>query len=176
MSAAIEELAVPWDPTKAQERLTRRRRMLISRLISLAITVAVVIGLYLWQRREAEGPALLVISAVVVAISLAWVVGSAIGYRWARRERAEVGEGLALRVGRPGIELAGLFAPWPDVAELTAVRGRVGASPRLRLTTTSGTQASVAWDQIDLYPATLDSAVRAYSAGRTGVDLTALDA
>lgn len=171
----IEVLAVPWDATKAEERVARRRRMLISRLISFAITVAVVIGLYLWQRSRTPGAGLVVLSIVIVVIALAWVVAYAIGYRRAKRQRAEVGSGLALRVGRPGVEVAGLFARWEEVAALGAVRGRLGASPRLQLTTTGGSQASVAWDQIEVWPATLDSAVRAYSGGRRGVDLEALD-
>jgi hypothetical protein len=39
----------------------------------------------------------------------------------------------------------------------------------------TGSQASVSFEQIPTYPATLDTTARAFSGGRHGVDLTALD-
>jgi len=170
-----EHLAVPYDPTRVEEKLARRRRMLRSRLVSLALTVVIVVGLYLWQRSRAPGSSLLVVTLVVLGVAVAWTVAYAVAYARAKRERASVGTGFALRVGRPGVEVAGLFVPWPQVASLAAVRGRLGRSPQLRLTTTEGAQASVPFDQIDVRPATVDSTVRAYSGGRHGVHLAELD-
>lgn len=168
-----DELAVAYDPSAAEQTLLRRRRRLRSRIVSFGITVVIVIGLALWP--QTRGPGLLVASAVILAISLAWVVAYGIGYTRARRARAEVGAGLALRIGRPGVQVAGVFAPWAEVTGVEAVRGRLGSSARLRLSTITGAQSSVAFDQIDVMPATVDAAVRAYSGSRHGVDLTALD-
>jgi membrane protein YdbS with pleckstrin-like domain len=171
----IEELAVPYDPSRAEEKVRRRRRMMWSRVVSLGITVAVVIGLYLWQRSRSPGAGLIGVSVAIVAASVAWLVAYLIAYRRARKERDEVGTGFALRIGRPGVQVAGLFAPWPDVAALATTRGGLGRSARLQLTTEGGAVASVPLDQVDVRPATLDSTARAYSAGRHGVDLNALD-
>ena len=93
-----------------------------------------------------------------------------VGYVQAKRELASVREGVALRIGRAGVQVADAFAYWPQVSSLHVVKGRVGRSPRLaprprrRL-------GEVPLDQLDVLPATLDTTARAYSAGRHGVDL-----
>lgn len=170
-----DHLAVPYDASRIEEKLARRRRLLRGRLISLGLTVAIVVGLYLWQRSRNPGGSLVVITIVILATAVAWTIGYAVAYFRAKRERASVGTGFALRVGRPGVEVAGLFVPWGSVASLAATKGGLGTSPRLRLITTDGAEATVPLDQIDVRPASVDSSVRAYSAGRHGVDLTALD-
>ncbi len=55
------------------------------------------------------------------------------------------------------------------------VKGGLGRGPVLRLTLADGRQVGVGLDQISVFPATLDSTARAFSGGRHGVDLTALD-
>ena len=172
----IEELAIPYDPSQVVARVARRRRLLISRIISFVITVAVVVGLYLWQRDEAAGRALPVISAVVVGIALAWLLGCLVAWLRARRELASLGSGLAVRIGRAGVEVAGSFAPWSEVESLAAVRSKWGRGPRLQLRQVGGVTTAVPFEQIEVRPATLDTTARAYSAGRHGVDLSALDA
>ncbi|MCW2810642.1 MAG: hypothetical protein JWP61_1100, partial [Friedmanniella sp.] len=83
--------------------------------------------------------------------------------------------GTAVRLGPPGVQVGARAARWSDVASLAAVRGRLGRSPRLRLTRTDGGVSEVPFDEIAVFPATLDSTVRAYSGGRCGVDLEQLD-
>jgi hypothetical protein len=61
------------------------------------------------------------------------------------------------------------------VVSIKVVKGGVGRSPRLELSRTNAGPGSVALDQISVHPATLDSTARAYSGGRHGVDLEALD-
>jgi hypothetical protein len=61
------------------------------------------------------------------------------------------------------------------VASVAAVKPGLGKGPVLRLSLVDGRQASVPFEQITVFPASVDSAVRAFSASRHGVDLTALD-
>jgi len=171
----IAELIVPYDPGVVAERVQRRRRMMISRLISLAITIGLLAVLYFWQRDQLQGVGYLVLFGVLLAIPVVWFIVVLFGYRRAKKELAGVGSGTAVRMGPPGVQIAGLYAPWSEVASLGAVRPGIGRSPVLRLTTVNGGQASVSFEQIPTYPATLDTTARAFSGGRHGVDLTALD-
>ncbi|HET9648664.1 MAG TPA: hypothetical protein VFP34_10585 [Microlunatus sp.] len=170
----IEELAVDVDVERVAQRAERRRRLFRSRLISLGITLAIVIGFAVWLRSRGQ-PAGLWLSAVVVVISVGWAAMSYMIYRRARRELAELRPGTAIRVARGGVEVAGLSSPWSAVASITTVKGGLGRSPRLVLTLRDGRTSSVALDHVTVLPATVDSTVRAYSGGRHGVDLTALD-
>jgi hypothetical protein len=171
----IEELIVPYDATQVQEKVLRRRRLMRSRIVSLVITVAVLVALYLWRRDQMSGAGFISLYAVVLGVSVAWFVVSLVRFLNAKRELAGVAEGIALRIGRPGVELRGMFVPWTEVQSLAAVKGRVGRSPELQLTPNGGQPVSVSLDQMDVRPATLDLTARAYSSGRYGVDLAALD-
>jgi hypothetical protein len=172
---SIQELSVPYDPGPLTENLHRRRRLLRSRLVSSAITVVVLVALYFWQRGEQRGLGGIAVYGVLLGLSLAWVAISFLRYRRARRHLATVGSGVAVRIGPPGVEVAGLYASWPEVVSLATVKGGFTASPALELTCAGGSRARVPLDQITVFPATLDSTARAYSGGRHGVDLSALD-
>ncbi len=86
-----------------------------------------------------------------------------------------MGQGLALRIGRPGVEIAGAYVPWSELGSLAVTKGKLGHGPQLTVTRVDGYSLAVPLDQLDVFPATLDSTARAYSAGRFGVDLTALE-
>jgi hypothetical protein len=171
----IAELIVPYDAGLVAEKVQRRRRLMISRLISLGLTIAILTALYLWQRDQLQGAGYLILLGVLLAVPVIWFVVVLVGYWRARKELAGVGSGTAVRMGPPGVQVAGLYAPWSEVASLAAARVGIGRPPVLRLTTTNGNQASVSFEQIPTYPATLDTTARAFSGGRHGVDLTALD-
>ena len=171
----IEELILTFDPTQVEQRMRRRRRAMWSRVVSLVITLALFTGLYFWQRDELQGSGFFVVAGVVLGLSVALLVLTLVGYLRARRELAGVGNGVALRIGRPGVELAGTFMAWSDVGWLRCVPGRWGRPAQLRLARVDGVAVSLPLDQIDVRPATLDLTARAYSGGRHGVDLSALD-
>lgn len=171
----IEELSVQFDPTQLEQKVRRRRRGMRSRLVSLIITVVVLAILYAWKRWEFVG-GYLTLSGLLLGVSVAWFVGYLVAYLLAKRELARVGQGTALRIGRPGVELNGTYVPWSDVAALRAVTGPWGRGPRFELSRTNGEPLAVPLNQITVRPATLDLTARAYSAGRHGVDLSALDA
>jgi hypothetical protein len=174
-SGRIEELLVPYDPTALQEKVARRRRGMWSRLISLGITVVILVLLHQFGGDQLQGNGSLTVYGIVLGISLAWFVGYLVAWLRARRELRGVGSGTAVRIGRPGIQVARVFTPWSEVTALTMTAGRWGRSDRFELRRASGPPVSVPLNQIEVHPATLDSTARAYSAGRHGVDLTALD-
>ena len=51
----IAELLVPYDPIPLTEKVARRRRAVISRIISLVITVVILVAIYFWQRDQVQG-------------------------------------------------------------------------------------------------------------------------
>ena len=174
-TSPISELVVLYDPGPLAGKVARRRRLMRSRLLSLGITVAVLLLIYLWRREDLQGAFFVVLYALILCVSLAWLGASAALYVLAKRELATLGSGIAIRIGPPGIQVAGLGASWPEVAAIDTIKGGLGRDSRLRLTTTDGRQADVPLDQVSVFPATLDSTVRAFSAGRHGVDLSALE-
>jgi hypothetical protein len=58
---------------------------------------------------------------------------------------------------------------------LTTARGKWPSGPLLRAVATDGGRVDIPLEQLPVLPATLDSTVRAYSGGRHGLDLSALD-
>jgi hypothetical protein len=171
----ISELIIPYDPGPLAEKVARRRRLLRSRLLSLGITIAILLLIYLWRRDVLGGAGFIIICAIVLGASLAWLGVSIVLYFLARQELGNIGSGIAVRIGPPGIQVAGLAASWPQVAKIGTIKGGLDRGPRLRLALADGRQADLPLDQIDVFPATLDSTVRAFSAGRHGVDLSALE-
>lgn len=171
----ITELVVPYDAGPLTEKIARRRAMVRSRIISLVITVVVLVAIYFWQRDQLVGNSFLVVYGVVVGIPVIWLAVVLILYFRAAKQVSTLRPGIAVQVGPPGIMVGGLGASWPEVAGVAAVKPGPGKGPALRLTLQDGRQAAVPFEQITVFPATLDGAVRAFSASRHGVDLSALD-
>jgi hypothetical protein len=177
-SGYIEELAVPYDPTVPAAKVKKRFGRVRGRIISLVLTVVILLVIYFWQR--ASFPAgVWWIYGIIFGLSLLWLAFYVIGYVQARRELASVGQGIALRIGRAGVQAAAEFAPWPQITALRVLNGKLGRSARFRLEYVSDggpRSVDVPMDQLPVLPATLDTTARAYSAGRWGVDLSSLDA
>ena len=171
----ITELVVPYDPGPLIDKVARHRALVRSRIVSLVITVAILVAIYFWQRDQLQGNGFLIVYGVVVAIPVVWLIVVLIMYLRARKQLQTLRSGIAIQVGPPGIMVAGLGATWPQVAAVAAVKPGIGKGPVLRLTLHDGRQAYVPFEQITVFPATLDGAVRAFSASRHGVDLSALD-
>jgi hypothetical protein len=171
----ISELVIPYDPGPLTAKVERRSRLIRTRLISLGITIALLGLIYLWRREDLGGSGLIIIFAIVLGVSLTWLAASIVLYFMAKREMRTVGNGVAIRIGPPGIQVAGVSASWRQVAKIDTMKGGLDRGPQLRLTLTDGRRAAVPLDQVTVFPATLDSTVRAFSAGRHGVDLSALE-
>ena len=170
-----EELALVYDPAGPRQRVARRRKKLVSRAISLGITLAIMVGIYLWQRDQFSYSAPWVIYGVVLGISVGFGVFAFLAGRQAKKSLASMGQGIALRLGRPGVEIACAYVSWADLGSLAVTKGKLGHGPQFTVTRTDGHSLSVPLDQLEVYPATLDSTARAYSGGRFGVDLAALE-
>ena len=170
----IDELLVPFDDRQLRERARRRKRGMWGRVISLVITAVILTLLYLFGGEQRQGSGTLTVYGVILGLSLAWLLGYLVAWLRARAAVRRVGSGTAVRVGRPGIQVARTFTPWADVTGLAMVRRR-GRGTAFEVRRASGPPVAVPLDQFDVHPATLDSTARAYSGGRHGVDLGALD-
>ena len=167
----ITELVVPFDPGPLTDKVARRRGLVRSRIVSLVITLVILVAVYFWQRDQLRGPGFFVVYGVVVGIPVVWLAVVLVLYLRARRRLRSLPAGVAVQIGPPGIFVGGLGASWWEVASVAAAK----PGPVLRLTLTDGRTAAVPFEQISVFPASLDGAVRAFSASRFGVDLTALD-
>lgn len=64
---------------------------------------------------------------------------------------------------------------WSEVAEFSVLGSSLGAGPVVRLVDSEGHRWEVPVSWLDALPGTIDSAARAWSGGRTGLDVTGLD-
>jgi len=92
-TAPISELVVPYDPGPLSDKVGRRRRLIRSRLLSLGITVALLLLIYLWQGEALVSSGFVIIFAIVLGASLAWLAASVILFFLAKREMRTVGSG-----------------------------------------------------------------------------------
>ena len=173
----IAELVLPYDPTALAETVRRRRRGLVVRLVSLGISLVVLAAIYAWQwdTISAQGGPYWVFPAIGLTVALVWTAVVLVGFLRVRKDLRTAPDGIAVRMGRPGVVVGTAFARWSDVEGLEVVPGGLGRSDRLRLRTHDGQTGLVPLDQVVVAPATLDGTARAYSAGRRGVDLSRLD-
>jgi hypothetical protein len=177
VAGPIAELLLPYDATLLVETVRRRKRRVVGRLVSLGISLAILGGIYAWQHRAIaeQGGAYWVVTGILLALSAIPLLVVLVGFLRSRKELRGVPDGIAVRMGRPGVVVGTAFARWPEVAALEVVPGGLGRADRLRLRTLAGRVGVVPLDQVVVHPATLDSTARAYSAGRQGVDLSRLD-
>ena len=165
----VGEYVVFYAPEAVQAKVARWRSMLIQRLISTAVSVA--IGAAIWYFFPTQvgswGP-WLVGSALV--IGLIWVIVSVTGMLIARGDAKQ-----AKGTKRSLPSRAQLWLTWPEVGAVLANPGRFGRSPRLRVDARDGRSAAVPMDYLSALPANIDSAVRALSGGRCWIDLSRLD-
>ena len=80
-TSPISELIIPYDPEPLAEKVGRRRRLVRSRVISLVITIALLLLIYLWRREDMQGAVFVVIYVLVLGTSLAWLAASIVLYR-----------------------------------------------------------------------------------------------
>ena len=162
-------------PELAQAKVVAARRNRTSRIISLAISIAIVVALYAFFAKE-----LGTLTWPIVVIS----VGLPLGYlAWAivkevvrRREASGVGPGLALGIGRAGLLLHTGWLPWHEVGALKCVSRRLGRSDDLKVIARDGATVALPLAYLSAKPATVDGAVKALSGGRCRLDFSRLDA
>ena len=76
----ISDLVVAYDPGPVGQKVARRGRLVRSRLISLGITIAVLLLIYVWRREDLQGTGFIIICAVVLGASLICVPASSTSF------------------------------------------------------------------------------------------------
>lgn len=173
--APIDELVVPFDSSRPAEKAARWRRLFRGRVVTFFITIAVLVGIYLWRRSQGDGGSFVAIYGVIFVVSLVWLVGYLVLWLIHRNAVRKVGIGTALRVDRRGITVVDTFAAWAEITSVRAVKGPMGVGPLLQVERTTGAPMAVPFDHMIVPPSTIDMTARAYSGGRHGVDLNALE-
>ncbi|HEX2856671.1 MAG TPA: hypothetical protein VHO26_04200 [Propionibacteriaceae bacterium] len=173
-----DEFRVAYNPVPTAGRVAelsaRLKRSVLNGLLSLAFWLVV----FFWQRDRSPGVAWGIL-VVGLLVSLALFAGTAAAWVLARRDLAGVGTGDAMVVDREGI--TGIPAggepvriPWEEVAGVLG-RGRsLGRGPNLVVTRHDGPAWSVPLSFLDAQAGTIDNAIRVFSGGRKGVDLSEL--
>ncbi|MDR0417797.1 MAG: hypothetical protein LBH76_10935 [Propionibacteriaceae bacterium] len=175
MGLMPQELTVGFNPMAAAERVAHYNGLVRTRLIWLGVAVVICLAIWLWQRSALSGPATMALWGVGIALSVVWVVLAVVGRAVANRVLARVGQGVAVRIGRAGIAIAGAAVSWPEVAAVTTSRsGVLGTGPALAVQTASGGCHRVPFLYLDAKPGAIDAAVRAYSLGSHNLDTSRL--
>ncbi len=174
-------LSVPFDARVLADRVATERGRVVMNSISLGCTLLGLVGvlLYVWLGRDGDfGDVFRMLTwllSVSAGVSLAILIAR---FLWLSRLRAAVravGEGLAFVVSRWGIECAEGRVPWAEVDRVAVSKGAWGHGHRLRVDRVDAPPFDFPLAGLGVLPGTLDSAMRAYSAGRHGVDLSILD-
>lgn len=177
----MQELPINYDPSALAARAAAHQRRILLGCISTGVALVGLIGvlLFVFLRRDGNFDEVLAM--------LTWVFGSSVVFggailigqlMWLRRLRTgvrAVGDGLAMILSAEGIEHATGAVRWDEVARVAAARGKPGHGYRLHVERTDGAGFDFPLEGLAILPGTLDSATRAYSAGRHGVDLSVVD-
>ena len=170
----IDELGVYFRPGQAAGRVQGARRALIRRAVATGVLVVViaVLGVCLPDIRPYVGWFI----GFSVAGGLVGAAFDLVIWRRAIKDAARAADGLALGLNREGALMGQVWYPWAEVGTMRVTPGRLGSSARLEIVGRSpGAPNWLPLAYMDAMPAWLDSAVRALSAGRVGVDLSRLD-
>ncbi len=170
-----DELVIGYNPMPATQRVAHYRALVRSRLIWFGIAIAICIGIYVWQRANLDGVSTVALFVMGLGFSAVWVVIAFLGLAAAKRSLDSIGQGTAVTVDRLGIDVTGQRTEWAQVARVTTARGRLGVGPDLVVTDAAGSSHTVPLSYLDTLPGTLDSAIRAYSAGQHWLDTSGLD-
>lgn len=174
-------LPIVYDTGVLAERVASVRGRAVFNAISTGLTLAGLIGVLLYVRVARQGQFDDVFSMLTWVLSFSAAVGAATLVArlvWLARLRAglrSVGQGVALVVSSWGIEYADGHAAWDEIARVAVAKGKLGQGYRLRVERIDGSWFDFQLEGLGILPGTLDAAVRAYSTGRHGVDLSVLD-
>lgn len=148
--------------------------------LSVVIYLAITIGLWLWLRDQLSLGQILLGAIPSALLVTGFVIWRYLELRSARRSLAQVPAGEALRIDHRGVHASNgggdqaTTYDWAGLGALRAAGKKVGAGPQLIVEHAQG-QWQVPLSYLDTLPGTIDSAVRAYSGGRRGLDLSGMD-
>jgi hypothetical protein len=171
-----DEVVIHYNPRPATARLAAAAAAVHRRLLWLGLAAFMCLMIWVAQRSQLDRGTTIALFAAGVGYSLLWLVWALIAQVRARRVLRGIGQGIALRIGRWGIDIHGATLPWSAVTAVRAVR-RPGSSfgPDLVVEDASGAARALPWLYLDALPGAVDSAVQAYTAGARCLDVSKLD-
>ncbi|MDR1808130.1 MAG: hypothetical protein LBR33_09505 [Propionibacteriaceae bacterium] len=170
-----DEVRIHYNPMPAAERVAHYTGLVRTRLLWLGVAAAICLGFWFISRAQLDRATTIALFAAGVGYSVVWLVMAVVGLVRSRRILRSIGQGIAVRIGRWGIDIHGAAVPWTAVTAVRARRHRFsGYGPDLAVETTAGTK-SLPWLFLDTLPGTVDAAVQAYTAGARRLDISRLD-
>lgn len=173
-----EAFIVGYSPVRAAGRVAKAESLMRRAVLSLVIFLVVSVGLWLWLRGELSTGQILLGFVPAAVVVLGFLVWRWVELRAARKSLQVVPAGEALRIDHHGIHADGSRTPvafdWTGLSEISVTGRRLGVGPDLTLRNAQ-TEWKVPVSYLDTLPGTIDSAIRAYSGGRRGLDLSGMD-
>lgn len=182
MLSGGDAFVVAWNPVPTASRVATASRSLRMSLVSSLLFPVVI--LVVWLATGRSNQILVTLALVSLAISAVFAIARIVRLAAARRALARVPRGDAMRIDREGITVTSLeespgaaptFLPWLQVTGVRAAGKSTGVGPDLVVSYPGG-QWRAPLSFLDALPGTIDSALRAYSGARVGLDLSGLDA
>ncbi|MDR1767679.1 MAG: hypothetical protein LBR32_04505 [Propionibacteriaceae bacterium] len=172
----IDELGVYYVPGLGESRAQSRRSALVWRIV-WGVVAVIVFGLGIWlAARDQFASYLPWLVAVFAFYTVVFALYDLWAWRRAEGDAQRARQPLALGLNRDGVLFQQQWFGWGEVAAMAVTARRFGGGPKLSLAARDGRKAWLPLGLTDMMPATLDSIVRALSAGRVGVDLSRLEA
>lgn len=174
----IGGVLVSYTPVALAQRAAALRTVMVRRIVGLAIGIALLLlfvlsgsvqvgGMWFW---------VLVVSAIYSAGLTGWAIVQAV---WTGNETGKVPLGPAFQIDNRGLVLSttplGERIDWPDIRSVRGHMKWFNPGPRLEFAWADGRTWSVPVVMLDVPPSGLDSALRAHSLGRFGLDLSGVD-
>lgn len=173
-----ERFAAGLTPLPTAARVAQKRSALRWRIISTVISLAILAVIILTLGRDWPRDWTIAMVAIWVGSSAFWIAVSVFGLQRAKRDLGRIQDGVAFFLDPDGVEFVTPPAPpvpWDRVTALKLAGGLSGAGPSVVLEADGVAVAKVPASFVDASPAVIDSAARAYSLGRVGLDVSALD-
>lgn len=169
-----DEYGVYYRAGVAEREMARARSLLLWRIGSLGLSVAITAGVW-WAWPGEFGQWAPWILGTSLAVGLVTVAVGVVRLVRVRADADAARSGLAIGLNRDGMLVGQHWLPWPEVGAVVVRPGALGASTALVATGRDSATVRVPLDYTDTMPATLDTAVRVLSSGRAWLDLSRLD-
>ena len=173
-----DAFVIGYSPVRAAGRVAKAESWVRRAVWSVVIYIVISVALYIWLRNDLSTWQVLLGFIPSAAIVAGFVIWRYTELRSARKSLARVPAGEALRIDHEGIRVDGSGSPqqfgWPGLSDISVAGRKLGAGPDLHV---RGEQSDwkVPVSYLDTLPGTIDSAIRAYSGGRRGLDLSGMD-
>ena len=171
-------MLVSHSPVAMAQRAAGFRSLLFRQWMGVAVSLGISAVWWLLFKPP-QGSFLFWLLVASVGLSLARVLTTIVKLRRARRTTAQVPMGPAFQIDNRGVVLAsvpsGQRVNWPDVRQVAGRNALFNPGPRLEFRWEVDQSWSVPIIVLDASPSTIDSALRAFSQGRFGLDLSRVD-